>query len=351
MARSNELAIIRTRRGLGVLMALSLVGGVGVVAACKDATYIEVKVSGDSSLCSGLEKTRYTLYSRKPGPIVDGDDGAGPEGVLASCDPKLERTFFFGDFTVVPREGKVDEPVLVEMRVNTRGPSSGKDCVVDDKGTVAPTCIVVRRKLRFESGRRIELATYLDDRCLGKTCAEDQTCFRGACVSADVVCDASGCLTEAERAAGSAGLDPSRPANLPPGAIGVDDAGRTVYIDGAVVDEAGRVHLEDGAIVEPDGAFTTEDGAPPPDPDTGLPDTSTGVDSSFPPPDAGADADSGLGGYVNPSCSICPQDCCAEQGTMGPFACRPVCAPEESSCRIVLSPDGGQKVMCSLGIN
>ena len=33
----------------------------------------------------------------------------------------------------------------------------------DDKGTVAPTCIVVRRKLRFESGRRIELATYLDE--------------------------------------------------------------------------------------------------------------------------------------------------------------------------------------------
>lgn len=351
MARSNELAIIRTRRGLGVVMALTVVGGIGVVAACKDATYIEVKVSGDSSLCTGQEKTRYTLYSRKPGPIVDGDDGAGPEGVLASCDPKRERTFYFGDFTVVPREGK-DESVLVEMRVNTRGPSSGKDCIVDDKGTVAPTCVVVRRKLRFESGRRIELSTYLDDRCLGKTCAEDQTCFRGGCVNAEVVCDAAGCLTEAERAAG-AGFDPSRPANLPPGAIGTDDAGRTVFVDGAVVDDAGRIHLDDGAVVQPDGAITAEDGALPP-PDTGLPDTSIGFDSSLPPPDAGSDADAGLDGYVNPTCSICTvggQQCCARPGTLaGPYACRPVCAPAESTCMTQALPDGGAKVNCALGI-
>lgn len=346
MARSNEKAMIRTRRGLGVVMALTLVGGIGVVAACKDATYIEVKVSGDSTLCTGQEKTRYTLYSRKPGPIVDGDDGAGPEGVLASCDPKLERTYYFGDFTVVPREGK-DESVIVEMRVNTRGASSSKDCI-DDKGTVAPTCVVVRRKLRFESGRRVELATYLDDRCLGKTCAEDQTCFRGGCVSAEVVCDAAGCLTEAERAAG-AGFDPSRPANLPPGAVRTDDAGRTVYIDGAVVDDAGRIVLDDGALVQPDGAVTSEDGAVLPPPDTGLPDTSTGTDSSLPPPDASFEAGTAEAGAMVSGCDACQAGllCCSPNASNnGPYTCKPSCAGEY---RCDPARDGG-KLPCLLSI-
>ena len=352
MARSNELAVIRTRRGLGVVLALTLIGGIGVIAACKSATYIDVKVSGDSTLCTvqTAKPTRFTLYSRKPGPIVDGEDGQGPDGDLATCNPKEVRTFYFGNFTVDPVEGKSDA-VVVEMRVNTSGASSGDGCNADDKGKIPNTCVVVRRKLRFDPGRRLELSMYLDDRCLGVSCEQDKSCFRGGCVSADVVCDAAGCLTEAERAAG-AGFDPSRPANLPPGAIGTDDAGRTVYVDGAVVDDAGRIHLDDGAVVQPDGAVTTEDGALPP-PDTGLPDSSTGIDSSFPPPDAGSDADAGLGGYVNPSCSICTvggQQCCAANGTMGPFACRPVCAPSESTCMIQALPDGGSKVNCALGI-
>jgi hypothetical protein len=355
VATSNERAVIRTRRGLGVVVALTLLGGVGVIAACKDATYIEVKVSGDSTLCTvpTRKPTRFTLYSRTPGPGVGQDDGKGPEGNLASCDPNEVRTFYFGNFTVDPVDGK-SEAVLVEMRVNTSGPSSDDACTADDKGKIPSTCVVVRRKLRFDPGRKLELSMYLDDRCLGVSCEQDKSCFRGGCVSADVVCDASGCLTEAERAARSAGLDPSRPANLPPGAIGTDDAGRTVYVDGAVVDDAGRIHLEDGAVVQLDGAVTTEDGAVPPPPDTGLPDTSTGVDGSLPPPDAGADADSGLGGYVNPTCSICTvggQQCCARPGTtVGLFACRPVCAPNESVCVVMPLPDGGSKENCSLGI-
>lgn len=332
MARSNELASIRTRRGL--VAVSTVLGGVSVITACKSATYIDVLVSGDSTLCSleTAKPTRFSLYSRRPGPIVDGDDGHGPDGELTTCKREEVRTFYFGNFTVDPIEGKSDA-VLVEMRVNTSGASSGDGCAADDKGKIPNTCVVVRRTLRFDSGRRLELPMYLDDRCLGVSCEQDKTCFRGGCVSADVTCDAAGCLTEAERAA-SAGFDPSKLAGLPPGPDGTDDAGRKD--GGSTADSA-----------------SAEDGAPPADADAGLADASTGEDGGFSPSEAGADAnsDASLGGYVNQNCSMCPQSCCAMPGTLaGPFACRPVCAQNESNCTTMVLADGGPKVMCTIGI-
>ncbi len=207
------------------------------------------------------------------------------------------------------------------------------------------TCILVRRRISFVPHKGLLFPAYFDDRCLGVPCEEDQSCFRGRCVDADVTCDAdSVCRIPAERAAQSAYRDPSRPI----GGV-VNDSGVLVFPDGATTSTDGATVSSDGAAVGSDGAAIELDGASSDgssssdgsladgssdsssNGDTGPFDTGTG-----PVPDGGPDASTdGASGGANFDCSRCTAPnpaCCGSMGNTV-FNCRPVCNPGEMDCK------------------
>jgi hypothetical protein len=269
------------------------------------------------------------------------------DGKFDRCESS-QGTAFIGSVTVFPETSDARAHVeIIQLTVDTFGgnPANCNDLDPQGRSQQLPgNCIVVRRRVRFVENRGLRVPMYLDDRCLGVSCAEDQTCFRSKCVSADTTCEGSTCLPNHERERGlggdGAGFDPTKLANLPPGATGVDDAGLITFTDGARVNEAGNIVEPDGALVSPDGALVEQDGAPVPMdasfdstlpvPDTGLPDAF--FDSSTP--------------QVN--CTACSgQACCSANLGMPPYVCKPVCAVGEMTCRAAAG-EAGPKLDCSV---
>jgi hypothetical protein len=278
-------------------------GGIGLFVACLEATEIVAAVSSDTSICSpkprsdtsGPHKARYAVVVRHVDSPMK-DNIREIEGELDRCDTSAN-TAFVGNFTVFPETSDARAHVeMIQLTVNTFGGSPAECTDLDTEGRpqkLPGNCIVIRRRVRFVEKRGLRVPMYLDDRCLGVSCAEDQTCFRSQCVNAETTCDGSTCLPNHERNLGGdgAGFDATKPVSLP-GSTGVDDAGNITFSDGAKVNEAGNFVELDGAQVSPDGAILEQDGALvpfdasfdsalPPMPDTGLPDAFFVLDSSI----------------------------------------------------------------------
>jgi len=271
----------RTRWGAKVVVGVAVLAG---IVACLDATQIDGDVRADSTICSS-QRTRYTIRVRdlepsdpsKPGEVRENDLTDAP-----TCDPSSVSASL-GIFTVVPEtsegRGRLE---LIELIVNTAGAPA--DC---DTAPLPSTCVVVRRRVRFVPHRALKLPMYIDDRCRGVSCEQDKTCFRGSCETAEATCpEGQDCSIASERGPTGGGRDPGRPANLPPGAIGTDDAGNILFSDGAVTPPP----LPDGALPPPidlDGSNPLDtsfppDSAPPSDGGPPPPDGSNPIDATAP---------------------------------------------------------------------
>jgi hypothetical protein len=141
--------------------------------------------------------------------------GAGPQG-----EPR-----FLGSVVVTPsgRDGDVD--IRVWAAIPSAGGRTLCDCPADPRG-----CIEARRKLRFISGRPLDLPILLGARCVDVRCTDERTTCdpaTGLCVDAQASCDATGTCAPAAIADGGAPLD-GGPSDAQP-----RDA--TIAPDGAVV--------------------------------------------------------------------------------------------------------------------
>ena len=345
----------RTSRGIRYLAIGTSLGGIALFVACLEATQIEAAVSSDTSICAPKPRSVGAAPGQARYAVAVRHADAATKDNIREIDGNFERcessqgAAFVGSFTVFPETSDARAHVeIIQLTVDTFGgnPADCTDLDAEGRPQKLPgNCIVVRRRVRFVENRGLRVPMYLDDRCLGVSCAEDQTCFRSKCVSADTTCEGSTCLPNHERGLGGdgAGFDPTKLANLPPGATGVDDAGLITFTDGARVNEAGNLVESDGATVSPDGTILESDGAPL------LPDSS--FDSSLPPmPDTGLpDAlfDSG-GSIPRTDCTTCVgmgMLCCSTSGA-APYFCKSSCAGE-MSCATSSTMDGGFKTLCS----
>lgn len=270
----------------------------GVFVACLGATQIDGELSSDTTLCApkapagGAElRARYTVRVRE---LEKNLEERQSDGELDRCNPD-DSTARLGAFTLLPETSDGREHLeLVEVVLDTLG---NPERCYDDAQKVRSSCVVVRRRVRFVPHEGLRVPMYLDDRCLGVTCEEDQTCFRGGCKPADAPCDLGVCVPAHERALGATGVgyDPSKVVGLPPDAS------------------------SDGATVPGDA---TADGSV---------DATTGNDADAT-TDGGGD---GATGFVD--CAPCPMACCSVTGA-APFFCRATCNPGERTC---LNPDAG----------
>ncbi len=336
----------RTSRGIRYLAIGTSLGGIALFVACLEATQIEAAVSSDATICAPKARSagapphaaRYAVAVRH----ADDPTRENIREIDGKFDPRCDSsagTAFIGSFTVFPETSDARAHVeIIQLTVDTFGgnPADCNDLDPQGRSQKLPgNCIVVRRRVRFVENRGLRVPMYLDDRCLGVSCAEDQTCFRSKCVSADATCEGSTCLPNHERERGlggdGAGFDPTKLANLPPGATGVDDAGLITFTDGARVNEAGNLVELDGATVSLDGTLLELDGAPvpldasvdstiPPMPDTGPPDALVGDSAVV---EAGSPPDGTRVG----ACSACGNLLCCSTSPDPPFTCRNMCIP------------------------
>jgi hypothetical protein len=88
----------------------------------------------------------------------------------------------------IARNGSVDSSAVLSM---TAEECAGK--VGDREEFSKYPCILARRRLDFIESTPLTLTIELSSDCIGRYCDEGSTCFRGACVDAEVLCDGEGC--------------------------------------------------------------------------------------------------------------------------------------------------------------
>ena len=347
----TKASVARRRTSLGIrwIVGVTALGGIGLFVACLEATQIDGHVSSDPSICAATVKSnpsakptaRYTILVR---PIEDRTNVRQSDGEFerSRCEGQTGSANL-GHFTLVPEtsDGR-DHVELVQLMVHTLGGAPEGCTDIDAAGNkiaLPPECIVLRRRVRFVPHKGQRVPMYLDDRCLGKSCEEDQTCFRGSCKPADTDCSTGECIPSHERelSGGAVGYDPGRNVSLPAGAVGRDDAGNIVFSDGAVTTDSGHTVSPDGAVTATDGATVGPDGAVAPEPDSALPLSDAGPpdppDTSIPrdASDGAVDAGAGDGIPVN-NCNQCATavQCCrnGDSGTMN--TCRITCLMNET---------------------
>lgn len=160
-------------RGIG---AGALIFALAPLAACQDATSIELQISTDLP----CEAVKVVTTSISSGSLAT-YESRPPSAVTTRCD---EASGHIGSLVLVPSD---DDTAEVAVRVVTARSSHLPDqCITHP----SPECIVARRVVRFSPHRMLTLPIRMQNVCAGVTCAAGETCTDGKCVSAVVTPEA-----------------------------------------------------------------------------------------------------------------------------------------------------------------
>jgi hypothetical protein len=295
---------VRYRRPRTALATIVL-AFIAVAVACEEPTQVTVRIS-TTDKCSNLSDVHTfvgpdaTVTEKRFGEEVS-------TGVSDRCD---EPGGFIGTLVVTPGGGSGTILVAVGVRGGdgTPAPPANK-CWQPD---TAKRCIIARRKFSFIENKPLVLPINLDPLCVGQSCDPASTCFKGSCVSSEVVCAGADC-----------GLAEENPGGIATGEGGASESGSS---DGAYDAEL------DGLVGE--DVF-----------DSGV--------STDAMPDVSADADGGPtvndGAAAYPPCSMfVPNWACLvpQNGTKFPGTCDDMTSPMTYSCCRCSCPGSGKPVSC-----
>lgn len=237
--------------------------------SCLDATQATLELTTNVA-CGDETAAADTFFEAgivagPPASVADGELQTTTRTCVAS-DDELGR---IGSIVLYPRDGAEAAGVLV---IGTVGDISAEDCLsrLRGGGSDLAGCIVARRTIAFVPNQNLAVPVFLDARCEGVSCPEDETCVfadgRPRCVPADVHCEGTDCdVGQGAGGAGGAGGGPAgtggagggpgdpvfEPLPLP---VGLDAAqAMGVSEDGAVVVGLGRVGADTHPVVWRDG--------------------------------------------------------------------------------------------------
>lgn len=148
-----------------------------VLGGCLDPTQVTVELRTDVPCASVVDTTLGvgTLAALRDQPPAANQPGCKtPDGRI-------------GSLTIVPSDSE-DAEIGIQAIMGVNGLTAA-DCNPMDP---APDCIVARRALRFVPHTPLTLPIAMSASCLGKLCAEGQTCLDGICVPAHIP-DPQGC--------------------------------------------------------------------------------------------------------------------------------------------------------------
>jgi hypothetical protein len=167
-------------------------------ASCREPTQITLVVTTDAQcLGEGAGPTLLDTF------VASGVELPNAELVAASvteqCTPK-DADNMVGTLVLIPGDGdqkRVDVVVIggvdsASSSDESGAPSLGADAcralLETGQSIDGQPCILARRRLGFVDHKKLTLPIKLDKRCIGVECEEDQTCFGGNCVSAEIEC-------------------------------------------------------------------------------------------------------------------------------------------------------------------
>ena len=154
-------------RGAVALVTLS---GIAAVTGCRTPTEAVLDVTTDGQ-CRLVTETGVTagLY----GEIESAPFGARTD--QCEGDGKI------GSIVLLPPAGEKNAPFAFKVVTSLDAPLD--ECVAPDYG---PSCIVVRRAMRFVPHDDFHVPIRMSQACAGVLCPEDQTCVAGVCASLTV---------------------------------------------------------------------------------------------------------------------------------------------------------------------
>jgi hypothetical protein len=283
---------VRFRRSRTGLAAVVL-AFIAVAVACEEPTQVTVRIS-TTDKCSNLSDV-HTYVGPDAKLTQKRFEEEVSTGVSDRCD---ERDGFIGTLVVTP--GGSIGTILVAVGVQGGDGTPAPPANTCWKPDVAKRCIIARRTFSFIENKPLVLPVNLDPLCIGQSCDPASTCFKGSCVSAEVVCVGSEC-----------GLAEENPGGIPSGEAGNDGSSS-------------------------DGAYDAElDGTGSPDAQDSGADSMTGTDAQADAPDA---SDGGPPATV--ACGIGgPNQFCAQgYGTVTAGLCNGM--PASTYCCRCLCPSG-----------
>jgi hypothetical protein len=279
---------VRVRRPKTAL-SCAVLAFLAVAVACQEPTQVKVVIT-TSDRCENLSDV-HTFVGPDATETQARFSREVSTGVSDRCDPDG----FIGTLVITPGGGTGTIVVAVGVRGGDGTPAPQATRCFDPD--IAKRCIIARRTFSFIESKPLVLPVDLDPLCLGQSCDPASTCFKGACVSSEVVCVGAEC-----------GLAQENPGGIPGGEGGANESGSG---DGAYDADLGDAQIED---VFDSGTSTDA-----------MPDVSTDADSGI-----SADGSTGMGfcSFSSPTwyCSS-PQfgtkspGTCADGSQQATFAC------------------------------
>ena len=148
---------------------------------CYGATEILVQIQTDVA-CSTVRKTGIAVRaSGATSTLPDADVLASSTTCTDGTNGQLNDV---GTLVFVPTSDTPQVSIRVVLGVNR--PTDACDAT-------SAGCITADRRITYEKHRTLHLPIRLDDACLGRVCAEGQTCSAGLCVSSVSACSGASC--------------------------------------------------------------------------------------------------------------------------------------------------------------
>lgn len=297
-------------------LSCAVLAFLAVAIACEEPTQITARITTNER-CENLSDVQ-TIVGPNPQVTQERFAQQVPTGVSDRCDPDG----FIGTLVITPGGGTGTILVAVGVRGSDgTPPPAPTDCFKDDAGK---RCIIARRTFSFIENKPLVLPINLDPLCIGQSCDPASTCFKGSCVSANVICVGDEC-----------GLPQENPGGSRTGEGGASEASSS---DGAYDADVADAPFEDVF----DSGVSVD----------AMPDAASDADSGFTPVDSGA----------YPPCSMAGMSffCQATQsGTKTPGTCADGGQQSTFSCCRCTCPNfvtracesSAAATFCSIGTN
>lgn len=295
-------------------------GLITVAASCRVPTQVTVSITTGEK-CSDMSAVQ-TVVSPDFHTTQQRFTDRYTTAASGECNPA---TGFVGTLVITPGGSRGSILVAAGVRVGNQPPPDAASCA--DVET-AKRCIIARRAFGFLDGSSRTLPIHLDPLCVGRSCDVDSTCFKGSCVSAEVICNGDVCgLTEERPGEGDGGGTEA----------GSSDGAYDADVEGGPFDDASR-DGGDGSVIA-DGSPDADGSVDP----NALPCGNSGIVYCHAPSGAGRATPGQCNGTPNNNIVCCRCICgstsslvqceaTASMGSMGMPAtmvssCHPTCAP------------------------
>lgn len=235
-------------------MSCAVLALLAVAVACQEPTQITARIT-TTVPCDALSDVNAYV-----GPTPRVTEGRFKDRVSTGVTDQCAPDGFIGTLVVTPGEGSGTILVATGVRSADGTPAPVPEACFEIE--TSKRCIIARRTFSFIENKPLKLPINLDPLCVGTSCDPSSTCYKGQCVSAEVICVGDDCGLREENPGARV---PTGPGN---GRDGGSSGGPN---DGSLTDapygEDGSVSdgsLNDGTASSDSGVNTVDGGQLPP---------------------------------------------------------------------------------------